>query len=116
MNKKEKVKEAEVEVTETFSTRTPLVDIMEEEDGVVMEFEVPGANSESVDIEVDDHVLRVKATSSLRYNDNRIQFKREFRLNEGADEENISAATKDGILTLRIPKHERAKVHKIKVC
>ena len=93
----------------------PLVDILDGADGVTMWFEVPGANSGTVNIEVKNHVMSLNAESSLRRNGKRIVFKRRFQLSDGVDIEKISAKTQDGVLTLNIPKSEREKVHKIKV-
>lgn len=44
----------------------PLVDILDGSDGVTMWFEVPGANSKSVNIEVKEGVMTMTAASSLR--------------------------------------------------
>ncbi len=93
----------------------PAVDILESVDNVTLWFEVPGANAETVNIEVKDGILSLKAASSLRRNGKPLEFRREFRLADGVDVEKIGAATKDGVLTLVIPKNEHAKVHKIKV-
>ncbi|MDD3886655.1 MAG: Hsp20/alpha crystallin family protein [Victivallaceae bacterium] len=94
----------------------PLVDVLDGPDGVTMWFEVPGANSKSVDIEINEGVMVMTASSSLRRNGRPIMFRRGFQLAEGIDPEKISAKTQDGVLTLNIPKSEKAKVHKIKVC
>lgn len=94
----------------------PLVDILDGPDGVTMWFEVPGANSKSVEIEVKDAVMMMTATSTLRRNGRQLVFKRGFRLADGIEPEKITAKTQDGVLTLMIPKSEKAKVHKVKVC
>lgn len=96
-------------------TIVPLVDIVEGNDGVTLIFEVPGANSESVDIEVLNNIMTMSAKSSLKRNGRPVVFKRNFRLSEEVDVKQITAKTKDGVLTLEIPKAERAKVHRIKV-
>ena len=96
-------------------TIVPLVDIVENNEGVTLTFEVPGANSESVDIEVLNNIMTMSAKSSLQRNGHPVVFKRNFRLSEEVDVKQITAKTKDGVLTLEIPKAERAKVHRIKV-
>ena len=101
--------------TEEVRVVMPLVDILDGDDGVTIYFEVPGANSKTVDIEVKNRIMTISAASSLRRDGLPIVFKRGFRLSDGADIENISAKTQDGVLTLTIPKSERAKVHKIQV-
>lgn len=96
-------------------TLVPAVDIMDSNDGVTIWFEVPGANSETTEVEVKEKVLTVKAASSLKRNGRPVHYKRSFQLTDGADVEKISAKSADGVLTLQIPKSDRAKVHKIKV-
>ena len=91
----------------------PLVDILDGSDGVTMWFEVPGANSKSVNIEVKEGVMTMTAASSLRRDGKKLVFKRVFQLADSVDVEKI---TEDGVLTLNIPKSESARVHKIKVC
>ena len=67
----------------------PLVDILDGADGVTMWFEVPGANSGTVNIEVKNHVMSLNAESSLRRNGKRIVFKRRFQLSDGVDIDNL---------------------------
>ncbi len=93
----------------------PLVDILEDEDKVTLYFEVPGANSSSVCIEVKERVLSVCAKSCLCREGRRIVFRREFVLSELINVEKITAKTQDGVLTLVLPKCEQAKVHRIQV-
>ena len=54
----------------------PLVDILDGSDGVTMWFEVPGANSKSVNIEVKEGVMTMTAGSSLRRDGKKLVFKR----------------------------------------
>lgn len=61
----------EVQVMPEPVTLVPLVDILEGENGVTVQFEVPGANSGTVDIEVLNGVLTMTAKSSLRRNGRR---------------------------------------------
>ena len=102
-------------VTEEQIEVRPVVDITENADGVTLCFEVPGANSKTVDVEVKYGVLYVSAKSSLRRRERQIVYKRAFQLSDSVDVENISAKTEDGVLTIGIPKSEKAKIHKIKV-
>ncbi len=108
-------KEAVNKAAEEFVEVMPLVDIVDGSDGVTMWFEVPGANNRSVDIEVRDGVMAMKAVSSLCRNGKPLVFKRRFQLADGVDVEKITAKTEDGVLILTIPKSEDAKVHRIKV-
>ncbi len=93
----------------------PLVDILESSNDVMMWFEIPGANSNTVKIEVKEHIMNIEAESSLRRNGKSIAFKREFQLSDKIDTEHITAKTADGVLTLTLPKSEKARVHRIHV-
>jgi len=110
-------------VKETSDVRTmpepfamvPPVDIIEGENEVTIVFEVPGANSKTVEIEVLDGIMTMTAQSTLVRNGRAVEFKRNFRLADDVDVQRISAKSEDGVLTLTIPKAERARVHRIKV-
>ena len=45
----------------------PLVDILDGTDGVTIWFEIPGANSKTVHIEVKDKIMSMTAASSLNF-------------------------------------------------
>ncbi len=96
-------------------TMLPPVDILESDNGVAILFEIPGANAQTVEIEVLNGVLTMTAQSSLKRNGRPVVFRRNFRLSEDVDVQRISAKSEDGILTLNIPKADRARVHRIKV-
>ena len=93
----------------------PAVDILESDDGLKLVFEVPGANSKSVDVEVDDGVLSIKAESVITKGGYPVRFSRAFQLSDAVDIEKITAKTCDGLLTIMLPKSARATVHKIAV-
>lgn len=93
----------------------PVVDILESGDGLKIVFEVPGANSKTVDVEVDNGILSVKADSVLTKGGYPVRFARAFQLSDAVDVEGITAKTCDGLLTLHLPKSVRATVHKIAV-
>jgi len=96
-------------------TMVPPVDIIEGENDVTIVFEVPGANSKTAEIEVLNGILTMTAGSSLTRDGRPVVFKRTFRLADDVEVERISAKSEDGVLTLIVPKAERAKVHRIKV-
>ena len=106
--------DAEAAACEPVEIR-PAVDVKEYAEGVTLEFEVPGASSKTVEVEVKDQVLTVRAASSLCRNGRPVVFARAFQLSDAVDIEKIEAETKDGVLTIRLPKSEAARVHRIKV-
>ena len=105
----------EVEAAAEELELRPAADIIGGNDGATIFLEVPGANSKSVEVEVDDGVLYTTARSSLRRNGRPIVYKRAFQISDAVDVPNISAKTADGVLEVTLPKSERAKVHKVKV-
>ena len=104
----------------------PLVDIYEAEDGTtILVAELPGAQSESLDVRVDKGVLTVRADGSLPPVDEGYvatytdfaggEYFRAFALSDEVDREHIEASLDEGVLTLRLPKAAAAKKQKIEI-
>ncbi len=93
----------------------PAVDVVEEDCGVKIIFEVPGANSEMIDVSVENGLLTMNACSQLTRNGRPVYYHRAFQLSDMVDIKGIQGKTVDGVLTLCLPKSERASVHRIKV-
>ncbi|MBO7148116.1 MAG: Hsp20/alpha crystallin family protein [Lentisphaeria bacterium] len=93
----------------------PAADVIEEEKDAQLYLEVPGANSKSVTVEVNHKVLYIKAISTLRRAGYPLLYKRSFQLSDAVDITGITAKTQDGVLTVTLPKSERAMVHRIQV-
>lgn len=101
---------------------TPPVDIYEMPEGLVVTADVPGVTPEHLDIHVGNHVLTIRAqaddvqVAEPMYREyERVNYFRQFELNEEVDESNIRADLKHGVLTLTLPKTEKAKPRKIAV-
>ena len=105
----------EVKKNEQYMEVVPAADIIVSEKNAVISLEVPGANSQTVKVEVKDQILSMEALSSLTYHGMQLLYKRSFQLSNAVDVENISAKTQDGVLTVTLPKSERAKIHRIQV-
>lgn len=94
----------------------PLVDIREDEQGYLIEAELPGLKREQVKVSVQDEVLTVsgqREAGTVQDEDrvHRIErtygsFERRFALPEEVDPAGISAKFEDGILKLRLPRRE----------
>lgn len=93
----------------------PPVDIYEDAEDFVMHFEVPGVNSSSVKVEVENNIMTVECASTLRRGNRPVLFKRIFRLSRAVDIAKITACACDGILTLKLPKAEHIKPFKVPV-
>jgi HSP20 family molecular chaperone IbpA len=107
-------KENENHAVENLEVMPP-VDIVEDSDGFVMYFEVPGCNSSSVKAEVENNILTVECASVLRRGKRPVMFKRVFRLSRAVDVSQITAAVEYGVLTLKLPKAEHVKPFKVPV-
>ena len=101
---------------------TPPVDIYEMPDGLVLTADVPGVTHEHLDVRVDRHMLTIQAqadhmpAAEPTYREyGLVNYFRQFELSEEVDAEKISADLKHGVLTLKLPKTEKAKPRKIEV-
>jgi HSP20 family protein len=101
----------------------PAVDIEEQEDAFVVEAEVPGVKREDVNIEVSGNELTISGEIKVREREGIIRRRTrrvgrfEFRvvLPSEVDPEGVDAKLDDGVLTVRVPKAERAQRRRIEV-
>ncbi len=100
---------------EKYFVLRPAADVAEDEDGVEITFEVPGVAAKDVKLEVDNNLLTLVAKSALRKRGLPVAYKRSFYLSDTVDVGKISASARDGVLTLVIPRTERARPHRIQV-
>lgn len=107
-------------------TRTPALNIREGDADYVVEAELPGIDKSTLDITVDEGVLRIAADTNpaapdsggdrlLRQERITGRFARELRLGSGIDEANISAEYRDGIVLLTLPKTAEVQPKKVNV-
>ena len=101
-------------------------EVLESDNSYTINVELPGIDKEDVDISISDNktlVVSGKKEESKEENDGKIYFSefcsgsfhREFRLPDIADKENIKALSKNGILSITIPKREKEKPKEIKI-
>ena len=107
--------------------RTPTftVDVRQEGEDLVMEADVPGLSQDDIEITYENGILTIAGEAKSGADEKKGgyhlrerrwgKFSRSFRLPETADGERVSAALKDGVLTLRIPTREEAKPRRIPV-
>lgn len=103
----------------------PVVDIFEEPDHLRIVAEIPGVKPENVKISVEDNVLTIQGTKEQvaeekaekvhRYERTYGAFERTFTLPGTVNPEAIKATYEHGLLTLVLPKLEKAKARQIKV-
>ncbi len=101
----------------------PFVDIEEEDDAYVVEADLPGVEREDVNIEIVGNELMI--TGELKERERKGIVRRSTRrtgrfeyrvaLPEHVDGDNVEAKLTDGVLTLRVPKSERAQRRKVEI-
>jgi HSP20 family molecular chaperone IbpA len=102
----------------------PAVDVIEDESGITLTADLPGATRDTLSIRVDGDTLTLEAALDLGepkdleavYAEVRAgRYRRSFTLSRELDSTHIDAALKDGVLTLRLPKLEQARPRRIEV-
>jgi HSP20 family protein len=109
-------------VTESVGWSPP-VDIEEQDNAYVIEAELPGVKKDDVNIELVSNELMItgdikerEREGILRKRTRRIgRFEYRVRLPEQVDADNVEASLKDGVLSVRVPKHEQAERRTIQV-
>jgi HSP20 family protein len=99
------------------------MDAWREGDSFHVEFDLPGVNPESIDLDVERNVVTVKAERPARVSDAELiaaerprgVFSRQLMLGDNLDTDHIEASYDSGVLTLIIPVAERAKPRKITI-
>jgi HSP20 family molecular chaperone IbpA len=103
---------------------TPLIDIHEGPEGLVLEADLPGADENNLSIQLEDNVLSLHARVSLPvpegarvlHEEYRVgDFYRSFILSDEVERSGITAELKNGVLRLTLPKAERVKTRRIEV-
>jgi HSP20 family protein len=108
------------------TTNRPAVmpmDAWREGDRFVIEFDLPGVNTDSIDLDVERNVLTVRAERVARNGDweplaserPRGAFSRQLVLGDNLDLDRIEAAYDGGVLRLSVPVAEKAKPRKIEI-
>ena len=107
------------------SSWIPACDVFEDQDAVKIVAEVPGVRPEDVKISLENNLLTIRGEKRQqaeektervhRYERSYGSFERAFSLPTTVDPEKIAASYTNGILTVTIPKAERARPREIPV-
>ena len=119
-------REVETKEESTMPARLfqPQTDIFETSEALTLVLEMPGVDKGSVEVKVENDVLNIDGRVDFSKYDglqplyteyNVGHYARSFRLSSKIEQEGISAELKDGVMTLVLPKAEKAKPRKIKV-
>jgi len=103
----------------------PPVDVLEEKDKIRIVLELPGLKPEDVNIALEGNVLTVSGTKQQhaeeqtervhRYERTYGSFERSFTLPASVDSQSIKANYEHGVLTVTLPKTEKAKPRQIQI-
>ena len=103
----------------------PTIDVAEEEDAIIVRAEVPGCKAEDIDISVHGNVLTISGEKKLseekkekgyyHVESSYGSFKRELTLPTDVDQGKIDATCENGVLSVTLPKAEKAKAIKVKI-
>ena len=102
----------------------PQVDVYENKDGILLLADLPGVSRDQLELRVDNDTLLIEAdiaqdtpqNMEAAYAEVRLsRYRRAFSLSSELDSSKIDAQLRDGVLTLRIPKHPHAQPRRIEV-
>ena len=109
----------------TVAEWAPLVDISEDDKEYLIKAELPGLKKDDVHISVEKGVLTITGERKFEKEEKDRKhhgveraygsFVRTFIVPDDAEADKVAAQFKDGVLTIHIPKSEKAKPKKIEV-
>jgi len=100
------------------------MDVVRRDNDVVLRFDLPGADPDSIEVTTDHGVLTVSAKRTDEYGENdrpvvreRLtgSFTRKVRLADTVDADRIEARYDNGVLSIVLPLQEKAKPRKIEI-
>ncbi len=111
--------------TNAGTTRSVMrMDAVRRDGDIVLRFDLPGIDADSIEVTVEDDVLTVGARRAEELAEGEKPFIRErvvgsfsrrLYLGESADADNIEASYRDGVLTVRVPLAEKAQPRKVEI-
>ena|SRR5438067_2370880 len=102
----------------------PPTHIFEDDEGITLQMDVPGASKERLSLQVNRARLDVEAEVRIEMPENieavhadlrSTRYQRTFALSSELETDKVDASLKDGVLTLRIPKRAELRPRKIEV-
>ena len=121
-NKSESDVPAAAEITHEGPVYSPRVDIWETETALTLVADIPGVEPSGLEVDLRENTLTIMGKVAPEPEHRYIlkefgvgNFWRQFTLSEVIDQEKITANVKSGVLTLTLPKVERAKPRKVPI-
>lgn len=105
-------------------TAVPRVDIIEDQTGITLWADLPGVSRDSLEIKVEGDTLTIEGNVSIPVSEGMEpiyaevrapRYARSFTLSRDLDTAAIQAKLNQGVLELRIPKHQQAQPKRITV-
>jgi HSP20 family protein len=104
-------------------TWAPLADVAEADDADAVELDLPGVKRDDISIDLAGNELAVtgelkerERVGLLRHRTRRTgRFAYRVALPDRVDADKVEASLNDGVLTIRVPKHEAAKPRRIEI-
>ncbi len=101
---------------------SPLVDIYENKEEVLLMADLPGVDKKDLSINLDNNTLTVEGFREIeRFGAERerelgsVEYYRAFSVPKGIDKEKIQAELKEGVLSLHLPKSPELKPREISI-
>ncbi len=111
-----------VETTRNIAKASPLVDIYENDEEILLHAEMPGVRKEDIMVNIDNGTLTLSGTRTMsrkgaaeweEFGD--VEYQRGFSVPPTIDIEKVRAELKDGMLALHLPKSEAAKPRVVEI-
>lgn len=103
----------------------PRADLKEDDNQYTVTADIPGVDPKDVQVTLENGVLTLKGERKSEKEETRKHyrrkecmygsFERSFRLPDTADGDNVKASSKNGVVTIQIPKKAAAKAKSIKI-
>lgn len=115
---------SKVPTTETGAVYVPEVDISEDRNEVKLTADIPGADQGSVDLTVENGILRIEAKAKAEAPEGYElagqeygvgSYRREFTVSDQIDVDGIKAKVAHGVLEVTLPKKDEVRKKKIEI-
>lgn len=117
-----RVEESMPERAQQMPTITPVVDIFENDDEILLHADMPGLKKEAISINIDNGRLVLTGARTLEksgavsweeFGD--VEYRRVFSVPQTIDVARVNAELNNGVLKLQMPKLERARPRQIEI-
>jgi HSP20 family protein len=108
-----------------IDTLSPLVDIKEKENSIVVTTDLPGVDKKDINIDIRDNKVWISANTHKEAEEEKegylmrertySRFARVFNLPSAVKEDQANAKLEDGVLTITLPKAEIEEKHRIMI-